>query len=548
MRPWKSLFLTAFCLLIAIAAGAQEKKELVDLVPDRAEGEGPYERLVLRGAVVVDGTGAPPYGPTDVVIENDVITAVRIVGSPGAEIKADNRPEATPETRELDVHGMFVLPGFVDMHGHQHTESSEQGVPATYIHKLWMAHGITTTADVGNFDVDWLMLHKARSAKNEITAPRMFAYVIFGRGWEDPITSPEQAREWVRWVRGKGADGIKFFGAPPEILRAALDEAKKQELRTTEHHAQLAVTRMNVLDTARAGLTSMQHWYGLPEALFADRAVQDYPVDYNYQNEAHRFGEAGRLWKQAAPPGSERWNEVMNELLELDFTIVPTWVAYLASRDLMRQSRNEWHAVYTLPSLWDFYRPSRDAHGSYWFYWSTQDEIDWRENYRLWMAFVNEYKNRGGRVCLGSDSGYIYNLYGFGYIQEMELFLEAGFHPLEIFWSATLKGAEALGADEMLGSIQVGKKADLLVVPVNPLENLKALRGTGALKLNDETGEVERVGGIKWTIKDGIVYDARKLLADVRAMVDEAKEKAGMAPSPMPMFIDTDYQSGLQRP
>ena len=126
----------------------------------------------------------------------------------------------------------------------------------------------------------------------------------------------------------------------------------------TEHHAQLDVTRMNVLQTARAGLTSMQHWYGLPEALFTDRRVQDYPVNYNYQNEADRFREAGRLWKQAAPPGSERWNEVMNELLELDFTIVPTWVAYLASRDLMRQSRNEWHAVHTLPSLWNFYRPS----------------------------------------------------------------------------------------------------------------------------------------------------------------------------------------------
>lgn len=521
--------------------GPAEKKELVDLVPDRAEGEGPFERLILRGATVIDGTGAPAYGPTDIVIEGNKITRVKIVGSPRAKIDPKGRPEATPGTKEIDAHGMYVLPGFVDMHGHQHTESSGQGVSATYIHKLWMAHGITTTADLGNFDVDWLMLHKERSAKSEITAPRMFAYVIFGRGWDEPITTPEKAREWVRWIKSKGADGIKFFGAPPEIMYAALDEAKKQGLRSTEHHAQLNVTRMNVLDTARAGLTSMQHWYGLPEALFTGQAVQNYPPDYNYQNEAHRFGEAGRLWKQAAPPGSERWNEVMNELLELDFTISPTWVAYLASRDLMRQSRNEWHAIYTMPSLWDFYRPSRNAHGSYWFYWSTQDEVDWRENYRLWMAFVNEYKNRGGRVCLGSDSGYIYNLYGFGYIQEMELFLEAGFHPLEIFWSATLRGAEALGADDRIGSIQAGKLADLVVVPENPLVNLKVLFGTGALKLNDETDKTERVGGIRWTIKDGIIYDVPKLLEDVRGMVDKAKEEAGLPPSPMPMFIDTRY-------
>ncbi len=156
------------------------------------------------------------------------------------------------------------------------------------------------------------------------------------------------------------------------------------------------------------------------------------------------------------------------------------------------------------------------------------------------MTFINEYKNRGGRVGLGSDSGYIYNLYGFGYIQEMELLREAGFHPLEVIWSATLKGAEAIGLDDEIGSVQVGKKADFVIVEENPLQNLKVLFGTGALKLNDETGQVERVGGVRWTIKDGIVYDAKALLADVRRMVDAARAEAGIPPTPMPMFIETE--------
>ena len=214
----------------------------------------------------------------------------------------------------------------------------------------------------------------------------------------------------------------------------------------------------------------------------------------------------------------------MNELLELDFTIVPTWVAYLASRDLMRQSRNEWHAVHTLPSLWNFYRPSPTSHGSYWFYWTTQDEVDWRDNYRLWMAFVNEYKNRGGRVTTGSDSGYIYKLYGFGYIRELELLREAGFHPLEVIRAATLKGAEALGLDSEIGTVEVGKLADFVVVEENPLANLKVLYGTGAIKL-DENNQPVRAGGVRYTIKDGIIFDAKKLLEDVRHIVREAKEK-----------------------
>ena len=539
-RLGRSVGIVLSLALFAGHAMAQER----DRAPDRREGEGPYERLVLRGATLIDGTGAPPIGPVDIVVEGDRIVQIRNVGYPGVPIRDQDRP--AEGDREIDAEGMYVLPGFVDMHGHQHTQQSGQGVPVEYVHKLWMAHGITTTRDVGSVGVDWLMEHKARSAANEITAPRMIAFPTFGQGFGRPIVTPEDAREWVRFIKEKGAEGIKFFGAPPEIMKAALAEATQQGLRTTMHHAQLNVTRMNALQSASYGLMSMEHWYGLPEALFEDRIVQHYPLDYNYLNEQHRFGEAGRLWKQAAAPYSDRWNTVMDSLIALDFTIVPTFVAYLASRDLMRQSRNIWHALYTMPSLWEFYRPSRRAHGSYWFYWTTEDEVDWRDNYRLWMTFINEYKNRGGRVALGSDSGYIYNLYGFGYIQEMELMREAGFHPLEVIWSATLKGAEAIGLDQEVGSIQVGKKADFVIVEENPLENLKVLFGTGALKLNDETGQVERVGGVKWTIKNGIIYDAKALLADVRAMVDAARADVGLPPTPMPMFIETQGPTILE--
>ena len=505
--------------------------------PDGSDGEGPFDRLVIRGATMIEGSGAPPRGPVDIVIENDRIVEIRGVGNPGLPIDPDGRPAAG--TREIDAHGMYVLPGFIDMHGHPHTMESGQGVPLEYVLKLWLAHGITTSRVVGAKGVDWILELKKRSDENRISAPRIYAYPAFGQGSSRPTASPEDAREWVAWVKDKGADGIKFFGAAPEIMTAALDEARKLGLRTTEHHAQLDVTRMNVLKTASLGLTSMEHWYGLPEALFEDRVIQHYPLDYNYSNEAHRFGEAGRLWKQAAKPFSPHWNAVMDSLLAMDFTIDPTFIAYLASRDLMRQSRNDWHAIYTMPALWDFYRPSRNAHGSYWFYWTTENEMDWKENFNLWFAFINEYKNRGGRVTLGSDSGYIYNLYGFGYIQEMENMREAGFHPLEVIRSATIMGAEALGQDHEIGTIQVGKKADLVIVPENPLQNLKVLYGTGWWRLNDASGEVERVGGIRYTIKDGIIFDARELLQDVRDMVEAQKADRGMPPGPMPMKIET---------
>ena len=520
----RALLLGALFLMgTAVSAQLSEPEESIPEAPPRARGEGPYERLILQGVTLIDGTGAPPIGPMDIVIENNRIAGIHSVGFPGVPVDPEHRPEVRSTDEVLDLTGHYVLPGFVDLHGH--IGGVEQGTPSEYVFKLWMGHGITTISDpsTGN-GLRWVLNHKEKSAANTITAPRIEAYPRFGLGSEGPMATPEIAREWVGTVAAMGADGIKFFGARPDIMGAALDEAKKHDLRSTCHHAQTDVSWLNVLDSARMGLTSMQHWYGLPEAMFEGQSVQNYPVDYNYNNEQDRFGQAGRLWAQAAPPFSDKWNEVMDELLELDFTLSPTFCAYETTRDFMRMARAEWHEEYTLPSLWRFYRPNRVSHGAYFFYWTTEDEVEWKNNYRLWMTFVNEYKNRGGRVAVGSDSGYTYNLYGFGHIREMELLREAGFHPLEVFRSATLKGAEALGLDSEIGTVEVGKLADLVVVAENPIANIKVLYGTGAIKLN-EANEPVRVGGVKYTIKDGIVYDAQELLADVRQIVREAKTR-----------------------
>ena len=503
------------------------------------EGEGPFDRLILRGVTIIDGTGAPPMGPVDIVIENDRIASVRTVGYPGLPIDENRRPDLTDEnnpgasTREIDLSGHYAMPGFVDMHAH--TGGVPKAPQGEYVYKLWMAHGITTSRGVGHGPMMWSLGEKAKAARNEIVAPRMYTYVRPGEAWDQgPVDTPEQARAWVRWaaaqeVEGQRIDGLKLGSYDPPIMAALIDEAHQHGLGTVAHLGQMGVSRMTALDAAEVGLDMMTHYYGLFESMLSDYSVQNWPLDYNYQNEQHRFGNVARLWDQVDGPGSDEWNALMDRFLELGFGIDPTMTIYEASRDVMRARNADWHDEYTLPSLEDFYQPSRAAHGSYWFYWTTEDEVAWKNFYRVWMQFLNEYKNRGGRVTTGSDSGFIYKLYGFDYIRELELLREAGFHPVEVVRAATLHGAQELndpkGTEPDFGLIRAGLKADFVVVDRNPLQNLKVLYGTGALKLNDETGEVERVGGIKYTIKDGIVYDAKQLLADVRRMVREAKEQ-----------------------
>src|SRR5690606_23497627 len=222
------------------APAAAQQRIGVQPAPDRQEGEGPFERLIIRGGIIIDGTGAPPQGPMDIVIEGNRITQIRGGSAP---------PSANPPagTKELDARGMYILPGFVDLHAH--IGGGQQGTPAEYVYKLWLAHGVTTIRDPGSGNgVDWTLTSRERSARNEITAPRVFVYVRPGAGWNGgAVDTPEKARAYVRWAKEKGVDGFKLGSHDPEVMEALLDEAKKLGLGSQAHLAQTGVARMDAL-------------------------------------------------------------------------------------------------------------------------------------------------------------------------------------------------------------------------------------------------------------------------------------------------------------
>ncbi|WP_128892278.1 amidohydrolase family protein [Erythrobacter sp. HKB08] len=509
----------AASLSVSVAAEPAIAQSAMERVPDRqpGEGEGPYERLVIRGAMMIDGSGAPPEGPVDIVVEGNRIEALARGGA--------SQDVIASASRVIDAGGMYVMPGFIDTHGHN--GDPRKAANPSYGYKLWLAHGVTSVRGVSFYfgagapDLD----DASRSAANTIVAPRLFPYAVFGDKWGRPApTTPQAAREWVRWTKAAGYDGIKFFNNEgPAVLEAALDEAEKQGLGTVAHLGQRGVAEVTARKAIELGMDGVTHFYGHMESLLADGALPKYPAGYNYLDEQSRFSEVARLADQIVEPGSEEWDDYVDFLVESEVTLSPTFNIYSASRDVMRARTLEWHERYTIPTLMDFYAPSLTNHGSYYHDWSTEDEVAWRAFYQPWMQLTNEFKNKGGRVTVGSDPGYIYQTWGFAYVGEMEMLQEAGFTPLEVIQAATINGARELyepkGTEPPMGRIAPGKLADLVIVPANPLANLKVLYGTGHLRLNRETNQLERVGGVRWTIKDGVVYDAPALLEDVAAMV-----------------------------
>jgi imidazolonepropionase-like amidohydrolase len=505
------------------------------------EGLGPFRKMVIRGVTLIDGTGAPPRGPVDIVVENNVIADILPAGTPGLPLKDGREPRDFDY--ELDATGMFVTPGFIDMHVHGSTDDKAPNL--SYSYKLWLAHGVTTVrgVDLAPFEVS--LSERARSERNEIVAPRIFAYQRpgQGKGWTGGRTNtPEKARAWVQWAAKQGIDGIKILNnedQPPEVFAAIVDEAKKLHLGTVSHLSQVGVGRMNALQAGEAGLGTVTHFYGHFESMLKNGQVQNWRPDYNYSDEQDRFGDVANLYAESVEEGSPEWWDYLEKQKENHVTFDPTMTIYAAGRDLMHARNADWHDKYTMPQLWGFYQSSRINHGSYFYDWTLATEIKWRNFYHKYMRLINDYKNIGGRVTTGSDSGFIFEPYGFGYIQELELLQEAGFNPSQVLMSATLNGALTLYEPKgepvpPIGSVRVGKLADLVIVKENPLQNFKTLYGTGALRLNEQTQKLERVGGVSYTVKDGIVYDAKKLLADVAEMVKAEKRRLGMPEEGLP--------------
>jgi hypothetical protein len=487
--------------------------------------EGPYNRLVIQNVNVLPGHGGPSVGIYDILIEGNEITEMRRFDP----YTPESEWEHLEGERVIDGRGKHVMPGLINLHLHLRNEP----LPLDYVYYLQLATGVTTLGPASDRGLDEAMTEAGRSARNELLAPRMYPLWGWGGGisgysreqLEDPAMAPEIAEKMVA-AGGKQfyLNGLcwnrELFGAAARAITAAGGIS-------AVHVQPNSLAEVNAVIAAEEGVTMIVHHYGYAESAL-DRAVPDYPRDYDYFDENERFRQAGKVWEEVGrnPETKKRLlGEIVDRLVKSGVVMQPNRSTYEANRNILAAMGWPWHEKYTHQALWDMHLPNPRNHAVFHYDWTSDDEYYWTYMYNLWGELIYEFNKRGGMVAFGTDDNYQWSTGGFGNVRELQLMRETGMHSLEVLRTANLNSAKLLGIDN-LGLVRPGYLADLLIVDGNPAENLRYLYPFGAIRKNEDH-TMYRTEGIVYTIKDGVVVNNARVMEDVARIVAESKANAG---------------------
>lgn len=421
--------------------------------------------IVIEGGRLIDGTGGKPLENATVVIEGNRITRV-------AQGKVDYPREASV----VDARGKTVLPGLIDNHVHYRW----------YCAELFLAHGVTSVRDLGN-PLEWIMAQRDAVALKKIPGPRIFCAGggFYGRATADHHTvarDPEEARRIARELIEMGVDYLKtHLGVPPEITRAVAEEGRKVGLKVTGH------LDSSIIPYAEAGVDGVEHATGCAEATIRSEA-------------GRKKLSSIKLWlaKFLGPwtlAEREHYAEVVEFLSRKGTFIEPTMVLWGASLGKRERWEREDRELLKDPGLsyitenerliwldhhYVAYGARKDAPGSdvvignrYSIYGILPGE-EMREGWRRLGEFLLRLVRAGGKVVTGTDAPAV--LPGMSLHREMEFLVEAGLSPMEAILAATKVGAEYLGKEGDLGTVEVGKLADIIVIRGDPLKDITETR------------------------------------------------------------------------
>lgn len=422
---------------------------------------GQESDLAIMGATLIDGTGTPPQESTTIVIQNDRI----------ATIAPDSEADVSEDARIIDAEGKYVLPSFADMHVH-FGSGGLTSIDRDRILRQFLFYGVTTVFSVGGGSYNRtssIQALKKQVDSGEVLAPRVYAtgdmLTVPGShpvatimrlpagadsstyDWSEHgialVSTPSEAQSAVQANARAGMDGIKImvesgpppFGddhpqMPPEIISAVVEKASSLALPVVAH-----VSTLDELEDAIEGdVDAIMH------------AVERDPF-----------------------PGPRHWAKMCAQ----DIFYVPTLSLYsrmMTDRWARQGARRDSFLRSGIPTP---ILSSLDTWQS-----PTSSMPDVKRD-RLWenlLSSVDAAHDSGVPIALGTDNGMPFIFPGYSVHVELELMVEAGLTPMEALVAATLKPAEMIGADDNFGSVDPGKRADLLILGASPLEDIRNTR------------------------------------------------------------------------
>ena len=431
--------------------------------------------IAITHVRVIDGTGAPARDDQTVLLRDGRIAAL------GRRVKLPKGATV------IDGSGKSLIPGLVGMHDHMfypaprvNPEAKEAIYPehASSFPKLYLAGGVTTIRTTGSTEpYTDLELKKAIDA-GKTPGPKMHTTgpYLEGKGSFTPqmheLTNADDARATVDYWIGEGATSFKaYMHITRAELSAAIAAAHAKGIKVTGHLCSIGFT-----EAADLGIDNLEHGL-LVDTEFTDGKQPDVCPDSK--------PASARLATMSVE--SPEIRKLIRHLVDKQVAVtstLPVFETFVPGRAPIDQRVLD----AMLPQTRTEYLATRERIAG-------QKDSVWPKLFQLEMAFEHAFVQAGGTLLAGLDpTGFGGVIAGYGDQREVELLVEAGFTPLQAIQIATLNGARFMGEDKVIGSIEAGKAADLVLIDGNPAANIS---------------DIEKVVTV---FKDGVGYDPAKLV------------------------------------
>jgi imidazolonepropionase-like amidohydrolase len=441
----KILFLLALCILAALSVSAQVTAFVgVNVIPmDR-------ERVIANQTVIV---------------KNGLI----------AEVGDSAKVKVPAGAAVVDSKGKYLIPGLVDMHTHLLSDSDEyrEEIAPDEL-RVMVANGVTTVRFM--IGTPELLKYRGQSAAGEIVAPTIFVASPHLTGREQGnnfvVTTVDAARDAVRKSKVAGYDFIKVTTFVPSLVyEAAVDEAKKLGIRVVGH----ADTRHVGVERAWKAGQQIEHLDGYMELLLKPDAPMKHSVSdmliYGVDN-----------WKSFDHMDESKIPEIARKTVESNPFVNPTHHFMKNSFGRLRTEEE----IKAQPD-YKFYPPKVQQQWINWYKQNRMINTVPLERRARWVELreklIKAIHDAGGKLMVGSDTPEFMWLYGFGVHYEMKALKDSGISNYAVLAAATRNAHEFLDTLKKTGTVQEGKRADLVLLNSNPLDNISATNDRAGVML-----------------------------------------------------------------